>query len=116
MHAVSIRRLQNQYGANCFSVALRRYVALKIHPNIAATQLERLLPEIRLPFSTLPVWHKIRYLREDPYTHISATADAIHVHLARKDARGQVVPGRFDTVLVNEGTGGESGIHGESFS
>ena len=116
VHAVSISQLQNQYGANFFSDALQRYVALKIYPNIAAAQMERLLTEIRLPFRTLPVWHKIRYLREDPYTHISATADAVHVRPGRKDARGRVVPGRFDMVLVNEGTGGESGIHGKSVS
>lgn len=115
IHAVPISQLEHQYGATYFSVALRRYIALKIDPNMGAAQLERKLFDIRLPFSTVPVWHKIKYLREDPYTHVSATVDAVHVHPARKDIRGQTVPGRFDTVLVNKGTGCETGIYGETF-
>ena len=76
VRAVPITVLEHQYGANHFTVALRRYVAMKIFPNIGPTQLERSLLDIRLPFNTLPVWHKIKYLREDPYTRISATADS----------------------------------------
>jgi hypothetical protein len=37
VNAVSISQLQNQYGASFFSDALRRYVALKIYPNIRKT-------------------------------------------------------------------------------
>ena len=40
-------------------------------------------------------------------------ADSIHAHLARKDKHGQTIPGCFDTALINDGTGGDTGLDGE---
>ncbi|KAI0826961.1 hypothetical protein BC628DRAFT_1369912, partial [Trametes gibbosa] len=40
------------------------------------------------------------------------TQDVAHARPERKDKQGRTVPGRFDTVLVNDGTGGLSGVQG----
>ena len=42
--------------------------------------------------------------------------DAAYAHSRRVDGQGQDVPVRFDTVLVNEGAGGQAGVHGASSS
>ena len=38
--------------------------------------------------------------------------DVVHARPKRKDSQGRTVPARFDTVLVNEGMGGPTGVHG----
>lgn len=40
------------------------------------------------------------------------TADSIHVRPSTTDGRGRKVPGQFDTALVNDGTGQDTGIEG----
>lgn len=40
--------------------------------------------------------------------------DVAHARPARKDRQGRQVPARFDTVLVNEGRGGPTGVEGTS--
>jgi hypothetical protein len=110
--AVPIDRLEHVYGAQFFRTALRRFVALSNEPHLTSAQLERKLWDIRLPFRTLPIWHKIKYLYLDPLTHAPSTADSIHSRPAKKDKRGRPVPGRFDTALINDGTGEDTGIQG----
>ena len=113
--AVPLDRLEREYGAKFFRVALRRFIARSNEPHLNKRQLEEKIWHIHLPFRKLPVWHKIKYTRQDPFTHITITADSIHVRRATNDKRGRPVPGRFDTALVNDGTGRETGIQGESF-
>lgn len=40
--------------------------------------------------------------------------DSIHAYPQRFDVRGRPVPCRFDTALINDGTGGETGVGGKS--
>ena len=46
-------------------------------------------------------------------TKNTETADSIHIQPSTTDTCGRSVPGRFDTVLVNDGTGGDTGIEGK---
>ena len=80
---------------------------------MAPMQLERALWDICLPFQRLPVWHQLKFLCLDPATSVEQTADSIHAHPARKDLCGRTIPGRFDTALINDGTGRDTGLHGE---
>ncbi|KAF8065173.1 hypothetical protein FPV67DRAFT_1653931 [Lyophyllum atratum] len=112
VRAVSLERLSSEYGAPFFRTALARYVALTNEPNLTAHQLERRLWSVRIPFTKVPVWHRIKFLRSDPMTGVNATADSIHVRPAKKDGRNHVVPGRFDTALINDGTGELTGLQG----
>jgi len=77
-------------------------------------QLEARLCSVRMPFVSVPVWHRIKFLREDPVLRTTVTADSIHVRPSTIDTCGHSVPGRFDTALVNKGTGGDTGVEGES--
>ena len=109
-----INQLVRDYGATYFRPALARFVALANEPNLTRTQLEARLRSVRMPFSSVPVWHRIKYLREDPVSRTTVTADSIHVRPSTTDSHGHTIPGQFDTALVNEGTGGDTGIEGES--
>jgi hypothetical protein len=79
-------------------------------------QLEQSIWNIHFPFRRLPVWHKIKFTQHDPATNLTSTADSIHARPAKVDSRGRPVPGRFDTALVNDGTGGDTGIEGVCLS
>ncbi|KIJ93874.1 hypothetical protein K443DRAFT_12554 [Laccaria amethystina LaAM-08-1] len=112
VRTVPIYWLEHVYGTQFFRTALRRFFALSNEPHLTSAQLERKLCDIRLPFRTLPIWHKIKYLYPDPLTHAPSTADSIHSRPAKKDKRGRLVPGHFDTALINDGTGEDTGIQG----
>lgn len=112
--AVPIDRLVEVYGATYFRPALARFIALTNDPKLSRAQLEAKLRSVRMPFRTVPVWHRIKFLREDPASKTTITADSIHVQPPTIDSHGHRVPGRFDTALVNEGTGGNTGIEGKS--
>jgi hypothetical protein len=96
--------------------ALARFIALTNDPNLTRAQLERKVWGIRLPFIKLPVWHRIKFVRVDPLTLKVSTADSIHCSPGRSDSRGNQIPGRFDTALINDGTGEETGLDGMSKS
>ncbi|RPD72984.1 hypothetical protein L226DRAFT_524416 [Lentinus tigrinus ALCF2SS1-7] len=58
-----------------------------------------------------PVYMTIGNLPKD-LGIMEATDDAAHARPAHHDRQGRPVPGRFDTVLVSDGTGGPSGVQG----
>ncbi|KAM6491507.1 hypothetical protein JOM56_013076 [Amanita muscaria] len=110
--AVPLDQLQNRYGATFFVVALRRYISKTNNPRITPRDLESSLWNVHLPFRSLPAWHVIKFLRTDPVTGTSTTADSIHACPARSDKHGRPIHGRFDTALINDGTGGAHGVKG----
>jgi len=93
---------------------LARFIALANEPDLMRAQLEARLRSIRMPFVLVPVWHRIKFLCEDPVPRTTVTADSIHVQPSTIDTRRRSVPGCFDTALVNKGTGGDTGVEGES--
>ena len=110
--AVSLDHLEREYRAVFFRVALRCFIARSNEPHLTAAQLEQKLWNVRLPFRKVPMWHKIKYLHQDPFTKIMSTADSIHVWPSTTDKWSHPVPGRFDTALINDGTGGNTGVQG----
>jgi hypothetical protein len=114
VHRVSLEALETEYGAEHFRAALRRYVVLSNSPHLTTAQVERGLWNIHFHFRRLPVWHTIKYLRTDLYTGQTQTVDSIHTHPPKFDGRGRPIPGRFDTALINDGTGGDTGVTGKS--
>jgi hypothetical protein len=111
--AVPIDRVINVYGATYFRPALARFIALANNSALTRDQLEGNLHDVRIPFRKVHVWHRIKFLREDPVSNKTITADSIHIQPSTTDTRGRSMPGRFDTALVNDGTGGDTGIEGK---
>lgn len=113
VRSVTLDNLESKYGATHFRTALQQYVVLFNEPNIARAQLERRLLSVHLPFTKLPIWHRIKFLRKDPVTGKESTADSIHCRPLQIQKHG-VLPSRFDTALVNDGTGEDTGAEGNS--
>ncbi|KAG1731873.1 hypothetical protein EDD22DRAFT_788370 [Suillus occidentalis] len=109
--AVSVPTLISDYGTTYFQEALARYIAELQNPNEVFTRqrLENVAAGIHLPFHSVPVYHKIKWLSTDALGHGDplVTVDSIHAKPQR-----DVVPARFDTVLINDGTGGSVGVKG----
>lgn len=82
LRAVPFDHLEGIYGATFFTAALARYITLTNNPNIRHAQLEDELPDLFFSFSKVQVWHRVKYLREDPMTGILSTADSIHAQPA----------------------------------
>ncbi len=115
VRSVSLETLETEYGAEHFRVALRRYVVISNSPHLTTVQVERGLWDVHFPFRHLPVWHRIKYLRTELYTGLTQTVDSIHTYPHKFDVRGRPIPCRFDTALINDGTGGDTGVIGKSF-
>jgi hypothetical protein len=103
-----------KYGATHFRTALARFIALSNDPDLTCVQLEQKIWGIRLPFTKVPVWHRIKFMRTDPSTSMASTSDSIHCRPGQNNLHGNPVPGRFDTGLINDGTGEDTGLDGMS--
>lgn len=112
---VPFSQLAEKYGASFFRTALARYMITQNNPQLSTAQVERQLWTVHIPFQCVPVWHRMKFLRQDPVTQQISTADSIHVRPPKKDLKGCEVPGRFDTAYINNGTGQTTGIHGELY-
>ena len=111
--AVSLDRLETMYGAPLFKVALRRFISATNNPNQTRQQLEGSLWGLRLPFTRLPVWHVIKFTQFDLVSCTRLTTDSIHARPAHTDKHKRLIHGRFDTALVNDGTGKGCGAKGK---
>ncbi|TFK52086.1 hypothetical protein OE88DRAFT_1679776 [Heliocybe sulcata] len=112
--AVPFSSLVADYGAASFRDALARFVVKWRNPSLTAAQVERSLGSIYFRFRTVPVFHKIKFYNEHAMGYDGSTQalDVVRVRPSRKDKRQHTVPGRFDTVLVNDGTGAAFGVQG----
>ena len=116
MKAVRLQHIASLYGANQFQNALARFVVKYQDSMLTDHQVKQAAQHLIFHFSAVPVWHKIKLSLEDAQ-HLGvmeAMHDTVHARPQRTNLRGQTVPARFDTVLVNDGTGGFSGVEGVS--
>ncbi|KAJ7170234.1 hypothetical protein C8R43DRAFT_944758 [Mycena crocata] len=66
------------------------------------------LPPLHDVLPTLSVFHRIKFTTEDPYTARGpedSIVDSIHVQPSKILKNGELLPARFDTALINDGTG-----------
>lgn len=108
VRSVSIETLIQEYGAVHFRAAFARFVIQVQFPNITPVQLERKAETITLPTRNLPVYHRIKFI--DPSS--SEILDSIHVQPKKIGAHNRQIPARFDTALINDGSGKRIGLDG----
>ena len=113
--ALKVDAAITRYGATWIQDALARFIAAYRDPSLTQAEVERASLNIEYRFA-LQVYHKVKFVLEDAqqFGIMEATRDAVHARPARRDRQGRPVPPRFDTVLVNDGTGGASGVQGTS--
>lgn len=88
----------------------------KREPHLRGAQLQRAMSNFRFHFNAVPVFHRIKYTSYDPYVvggPKESVVDSIHVQPVRKDKRNRDVPARFDTAVIDDGTGQETGVAGK---
>ena len=113
--AVDLDDIVGEYGARFFREALRRYVVLARHSGLSLTrnQLEDQILYVNLPFTAVSVYHKLKFtVPGDSILAKRVTLDSIHARPERETKKGSKIPARFDTVLLNVGSGGNSGVQG----
>lgn len=115
LQAVSLKTIQEQYGAMHFNAALSRFIRRCQNPDLPADQIEILAHTLHIPFAKLPVYHRLKWVSRDisslnPDDH--AVVDSIHVEPSRIDKHGAVIPGRFDTAMINFNNVGQLGVEG----
>ncbi|KAF8953517.1 hypothetical protein BDZ97DRAFT_1679377 [Flammula alnicola] len=113
--AVSLDDLRQKYGATDFVSALSRFIAQYQHPTYSKTHIEHIAVTLHIPFSTVPVFHRLKFWSHDVYAAdplAKNIVDSLHVEPARLDKYDNIVPGRFDVALINYGDGGASGVQG----
>ncbi|KAI0746222.1 hypothetical protein C8Q80DRAFT_1105448 [Daedaleopsis nitida] len=116
LHAVKLADVVTNYSAPFFRDALSRFIVQHNHPEITlAAELERRSASVYLPFSKIPVYHRVKVCIEDVQglgTTVALSRDTIHVQPARKDKYGGPIPARFDTALIRRPNPGDAvGVH-----
>ena len=97
-----------KYGAVFFREVLCQHLVLSQHSGSQLTQnqLEHAIMYKSLPFTSVAVYHKLKFTNFVDSKHV--TLDAIYVRPERKSKKGLMIPARFDTALVNIGLGEET--------
>jgi hypothetical protein len=111
--SVSLESLTTDYGTTYIRDALARFVVATNHPDWSARQIEDAALDVFMPFRTLPVYHKLKFIGERDGN--PAIVDSIHAQPKRQNKRrNRTVAGRFDTAIVDVGGGGKTGVEGNA--
>ena len=92
VRSVGYNDLVLKYGAIDFEDALGDFIT-----TTAQARGENTL----IPFRTVPVYHKVKFIASDQRDNNPDTVDAIHARPEQMDSQQRVIPARFDTVLVH---------------
>ena len=108
LKAVSFNDLAYKYGAIDFQDALADFIARINNPTASGASLSALAADTLIPFRTVPVYHRLKFTSLGG----SEIIDSILIRPEQKDARGRLIPSRFDTVLVRGKTTSEDFVRG----
>ncbi|KAI0043223.1 hypothetical protein FA95DRAFT_1498903 [Auriscalpium vulgare] len=110
--AVSFDDLANEYGAEDFADALADFIVNHNEPGLPAATARHRANNKLITTRVVGVFHKVKFWNHDALQRIDGadSDDAIHVRPERKDKRGRIVPGRFDTAFVKTGSSGQGGV------
>ncbi|KAJ6459244.1 hypothetical protein C8R45DRAFT_1056242 [Mycena sanguinolenta] len=77
-------------------------------------QIEALARDFYTPFQKVWLYHKMKFWNGDALgrENIADIVDTVHVKPGYQNKQGHQIGGRFDTVLVNDGTGSHTGVTG----
>ncbi|KAJ3711066.1 hypothetical protein C8R42DRAFT_369074 [Lentinula raphanica] len=101
--AVALSKLEDigpsRYHAVRFEHTLKRFLVQYRDPSIPINQLDDYARFVVLPFSSLPIWHKVKFINLSLFG--SKTLDYICTQPCHFDGNGKVVhPSQFATALL----------------
>jgi len=88
--AVSFDDIHGLYGAVQFQDALGEFIARVNYPGISGNALHVRAVNTLIPFRSVPVFHKVKFISGDAES--AEIVDAMHVWPEQKDKHGQVIP------------------------
>ncbi|THU90526.1 hypothetical protein K435DRAFT_841439 [Dendrothele bispora CBS 962.96] len=114
VYAVAFDRIEGTgergYGATLFRSALQKFVLQFQNPRLSVRQVQQQFGNVFLPFGSVDVYHKVKFINYDLYGQ--TTLDAIFAHPRRYNADHQVTQySHFDTALINI-NGGSNDLRG----
>lgn len=113
-NTVELEEIFDHYAA-VFPRGIASYLVRSRHsgPQLTPNQLERIILYTDLPFNAFPILHKLRLTKPADSTHSKCLmVNTIYAQPERQSNKGLVTPAQSDTVLVNLGSGGKTGVEG----
>ena len=110
--SVPLQEITTKYRAKYFTDALTRYIAKHNNIHMTMEEIEEESIHIDLPFNSLPVYHKAKFwLGHSEHHPLSSNEYSIaHAKPESQGKNGDILPERFDTVLINTMKGSSSYI------
>jgi len=102
--AVSMKTLEENYGATFFQAALCCFIAQYQNPVLNLQQIEKVASTIHLHFFKVLVYHFLKFQSHSPYDILGTPpliVDSIYAKPIYKDKKNNEVSGRFDVALVH---------------
>ena len=95
--------LIEDYGADCFRQSLAEFMVQLRNPDWSRIRVQNAAVFWEAPFRRVAVYHKIKMFQQDTdgFMGVDGVLDSVHVKPSRKNKRGSIIPGRFDTVLFD---------------
>jgi len=118
---VPIEVVCTKYGATQFIPALSRFIAQYQHLEYSKAQVETASNSIHIPFSKVSVFHRLKFVSYDVHSLNplnELVVDSIHIDPVHFDKYRNVIPGRFDTAVIqvkDRDPHGNSGLKGMFF-
>jgi len=101
---ISFDTLARDYGALEFQDTLADFIMQLNHPGVSGAALQEHAHNTHIPFVWVPVYHKIKFTKSGTSNNLKII-DVVNVRPEQKDSHGQIIPARFDTVLVETSKG-----------
>jgi len=101
--AVSFPDIFWRYGAPLFQDALADFIVSIKNPDLRLHALHERAGNVLFPFRTVWVYHNIKFTAPNDAQE-PEIVDTVHVQPEQRDKCGQIIPARFDTVLI-QGSG-----------
>jgi len=97
----SFDTLALDYGAVDFQDKLAEFLARLNNPGVSALTMGKQASNTLIPFRRVPVFHNIKFTRTG-VSGESEISDTVHVRPEGAYSRKQIIPARFDTVVVRQ--------------
>ncbi|KAF8808923.1 hypothetical protein BYT27DRAFT_7222737 [Phlegmacium glaucopus] len=112
--AVPLDDIHNKYSTMHFILALSRFIAQYQNPEYSKAQVETASHSTHIPFHKLSVFHHVKFVSYDIYALNpldEVVVDSIHINPVHLDKYWKVVPGRFNTAIINIAPDNDSVFH-----
>ncbi|KAH8988112.1 hypothetical protein EDB92DRAFT_1817732 [Lactarius akahatsu] len=99
---ITFGALFNRYGAVDFQDALADFIVQHNYPELSASVARRHANNTLIPFRKVSIFHRVKFTNRGDT--VQKTVDVLHIRPEACNHHGDTIPGRFDTMLVKDGS------------